>query len=201
MTIENILSSKYDESNYISFVRDLLKDIRPIQQKIDIYSQFSNYIYDCKFIAGFTDVNRKKIAILSVKISDNSKARTIQRNFVAKLLSNGDLQGYDAALVAFYDGIRENWKLALVTIDFSITDKGIKVEFQPAKRFSFLVGRGEPSKTYLGQLKPVYELQLPPTLEQIKDAFSISRVTKDFYNDYCNCFEKLSSYLMGCRSF
>lgn len=117
------------------------------------------------------------------------------------MLSNGELQGYDGALCAFYDEIRFNWKLALVTIDFNITSNGIKVEFQPAKRFSFLVGEGEPSKTYIGQLTPLYEMVEPPTYELIKDAFSISRVTKDFYNDYCDCFEKISKYLITCRSF
>lgn len=201
MSIESILGAKYERNNYIIFSRDLLKDIRPIQRSIGIYSQFQNYIVDCEFIADFIDSNRKKVAILSIKVSEDSNARTIQRNFVAKLLSNGELQGYDAALCAFYDEIRFSWKLALVTIDFNITSKGVEVEFQPAKRFSFLVGEGEPSKTYIGQLKPIYEMVEPPTYELIKEAFSISRVTKDFYNDYCDCFEKLSKYLIMCRPF
>lgn len=92
MKIESILGSRYERNNYIIFSRDLLKDIRPIQHNIEIYSQFQNYIIDCEFIADFTDSNRKKIAILSIKIAEDSNARTIQRNFVAKLLSNGELQ-------------------------------------------------------------------------------------------------------------
>ena len=201
MQMEDILKAKYDEHNFILFSRDFLKDIRAVNGKLEMYSQFNGYIEEGKIIADFTDINNKKIAILSVKVHNDSSARTAQRNYIAKLLSNGSLQGYDAALVAFYDNIRSNWKLALVTIDFALTEKGIDVEFQPAKRFSFLVGEGEPSKTYVGQLKPIFESTEKPTYEQIKDAFSINRVTKDFYNDYCDCFEKLSTYLMKCRAF
>jgi hypothetical protein len=137
MLIQSLLGAKYNLNNYINFTRDLLKDSRPIQKNIDIYSQYKDYISECNFIADFKDSSNNKVAILAVKVTNNSKARTIQRNYIAKLLSNGDLQGYDAALCSFYDEIRDNWKLALITMDLSISNKGIVVDFTPVKRFSF----------------------------------------------------------------
>ena len=195
------LSQRYTENNFIRFCSQLLKDIKQKNKSIDVLAQFQNYIKECKFVADYKDVNNKKIAIMSVRIKDDSNARTIQRNFVSHILSNGELFGYDGALVAYYDESRVNWKLALVTIEYDLTNKGIKVLFQPAKRFSFLVGEGEPSKTYNDQLSPIYNDLIPPTYESLKEAFSISKVTKDFYSDYCDCFNELVKYLIDCSSF
>lgn len=201
MSTRVYLGEKYSEKNFILFCSKLLKNIQEKGNKIAVLSQYQNYIKECKFIADFKDVNNKSIAIMSVKITDDSNARTTQRNFVAHILSNGELLGYDGALVAYYDDCRNNWKLALVTIDYDLTDRGIKVSFQPAKRFSFLVGVGEPNKTYNEQLNPIYEASVPPTFEKLKEAFSISKVTKDFYSDYCDCFNKLVNYLVDCLEF
>lgn len=201
MSIKTYLSDKYSDSNYIRLCSELLKSITPKNRNLEVQSQFKEYINTSKWIADFKDVENNKIAILSVSINDYSNARTIQRNYVSKLLSTGELSGYDGALVAFHDLVRSNWKLALVIIDYDMTDKGIKVSFKPAKRFSFLVGVGEPSKTYMDQLEPLASSTIPPKYSDLKQAFSVSRVTKDFYLDYCNCYYKLVEHLENCMEF
>lgn len=200
MELVDILKSNYSETNFIILSRDLFKDIRPINSTIDIKSQYSQYIENCKFIADFTDEEGKKIAILACRIHDNSKARTIQRNFIAHELTNGELFDYDAAFVAYYDNVNTNWKLSLVTFDIQFDEK-ISFNFKPAKRYTFSVGPDEPSKTYLKQLGDVYKKNTPPIFDEIKEAFSVIGITNDFYSDYCDCFIKLSDYLMSNPSF
>lgn len=196
MNLTELLGQRYDKNNYIRFVNQFFLNASSYNINIMINSQYSEYIKECSSIAKYVDNNGKSIAILATKVADNSRARTIQRNFIAKLLSNGELTGFDGALVAFYDEVRSNWKLALVTIDYNLIENNIEVSFNPAKRFSFLVGVGEPNKTYISQLRPIYDSNVPPTFEEIKEAFSVSKVTKDFYEDYCDCFDKLSKYLI-----
>ncbi len=200
MQLVDILKSKYSETNFIVLARDLFKDIRQISKTIDIKSQFSHYIEECNFIADFTDEEGKKIAILACRIHDNSKARTIQRNFIAHELTNGELFDYDAAFVAYYDNVNTNWKLSLVTFDIQFDEK-ISFSFKPAKRFTFSVGPDEPSKTYLKQLRNIYASKEKPFFDDIKEAFSLIGVTTDFYNDYCKCFDKLYNYLISSKGF
>lgn len=201
MNIKTYLSHKYNDDDYIRLCSELLKNISPKNRNLEVQLQFKEYINNCKWIADFKDSENKKVAILSVSINNYSNARTIQKNYVSKLLSNGELSGHDGALVAFHDLVRNNWKLALVIIDYDMTDKGIKVSFKPAKRFSFLVGVGEPSKTYMDQLEPLANSTIPPKYSDLKEAFSVSRVTKDFYLDYCNCYYKLVKHLENCIEF
>ena len=200
MELVEILKSKYSENNFITLARDLFKDIRPIAKIINIKSQYIQYIEECKFIADYKDKDGKKVAILGCKIHANSKARTIQRNFIAQELTNGNLFDYDAAFVAFYDEVNSNWKVSLVTFDINFDEK-ISFTFKPAKRFTFSVGPDEPSKTYSNQLGSLFNKNVPPTFNEIKDAFSVNRITDDFYFDYCDCFIKLSNYLISNECF
>lgn len=201
MQLVDILKSKYSETNFIILSRDLFKDIRPINSTIDIKSQYSQYIEDCKFIADFTDDEGKKIAILACRIHDNSKARTIQRNFIAHELTNGELFDYDAAFVAFFDNINSNWKLSLIFFDVEFEEK-IVFNFKPAKRYSFLVGPTEPEKTYLSQLSIIYNNSAyKPKLIDLINAFSVNKITKDFYKDYFSKFKELYEYLISNEKF
>lgn len=48
MQMEDILKAKYDEHNFILFSRDFLKDIRAVNGKLEMYSQFNGYIEEGK---------------------------------------------------------------------------------------------------------------------------------------------------------
>ena len=127
--LKMILGNKYSEQRYKEFVRDFLCEVdASFHFEIEIPSQFKEYIYKCSVLGKFKDANNKTIAILSIQTKEFSKARTTQRNFVANLLSNGDLLGFDAALVAFYDNISTSWKLSFVTMEADFNND--KIEFK-----------------------------------------------------------------------
>ena len=113
---------------------------------------------------------------------------------MAYLLEN-QFTDFNAALVAYFDDARKNWKLSFVTIEYEFNENGVELQFKPAKRFSFLVGEDEPTRTYFQQLNPIYESNTNPSLDQITEAFSVSRLSKDFYEEYKNKFFELYDYL------
>ena len=112
-----------------------------------------------------------------------------------------EFSDYSAALVAYYDEHRKNWKLSFVTIEYEFGENGIELKFKPAKRFSFLVGEDEPTKTYVQQLNPIYVSNENPTVGQLSDAFSVSRLSKDFYEEYKKKYFELYDYLIGNKEF
>ena len=103
--------------------------------------------------------------------------------------------------MAYYDEIRNNWKLSFVTIEYELKDNKLELKYTPAKRFSFLVGQDEPTKTYIQQLNPIYESITNPTLSDITNAFSVSRLSKDFYEDYKRKYFELYDYLSKNDTF
>ena len=67
-----------------------------------------------------------------------------------------------------------------------------KKEFTPAKRYSFLVGKYEKTHTAKNQLLPLLQnISNNPAIEELEAAFSIEKVTDDFFNQYKDLYIKL----------
>lgn len=194
--LKSLLTVPYKQENYKQFTADFLNDMEavPLQEQTDIPSMFKNTIQSYTIFGKYEDSVGKSVIVLSVKVKNNSSAPKAQRNFVAYLLEN-QFTDFNAALVAYFDDARKNWKLSFVTIEYEFNENGVELQFKPAKRFSFLVGEDEPTRTYFQQLNPIYESNTNPSLEQITEAFSVSRLSKDFYEEYKNKFFELYDYL------
>ena len=200
--LKSLLTVPFSQENYKKFSANLLNHLEsvPLRKNTDIPSMFKNTIHSYTVFGRYTDDDNQKVIVLSVKVKENSNAQKAQRNFIAYLLAN-DFLDYSAALVAYFDDHRKNWKLSFVTVEYEFGDNGVQLKFKPAKRFSFLVGQDEPTKTYVQQLSPLYQSNSNPTVEEISDAFSVSRLSKDFYEDYKTKYFELFDYLIGNKDF
>ncbi len=68
-------------------------------------------------------------------------------------------------------------------------------EFTPAKRYTFLVGKYEKSHTAKNQLLPLLQnIANNPTIAELEGAFSIEKVTDEFFNQYKELYIKLSEH-------
>lgn len=201
MAIDLYLGDKFSIDSFNGFVREFFKHIEKVPYKECVPNDtFLGTIEYYAVHGTYVDPNNNEIIILSVKVKNDSNARQAHRNFISYLLTSKYSQ-YNAALVAFYDDHRSNWKLSFVTVDMRIGDKGVELIYKPAKRFSFLVGKNEPSKTYKQQLNEIYEADTNPTFERIVDAFSVSRLSNDFYEDYKRKFFELVDHLSNDADF
>ncbi|MCD6194365.1 MAG: Eco57I restriction-modification methylase domain-containing protein, partial [Candidatus Aminicenantes bacterium] len=194
--IRNVFENKFNKDTFVVFIKNLLNEIeekRFIYQGNYIPDAFKPYITSLERIGKYND-GESEIDILIVKLQRKSsleRARTRQRNFIAWYLKGsrgGKLK--DAALVAFVSPDEENWRFSLVKMDYRYEESPsgnvrIKEEFTPARRWSFLVGKGERSHTAQSRFVPILEDDAhKPTLAQLEEAFNIEPVTKEFFNKY-----------------
>lgn len=170
---------------FTRFTREFFNTIEIVNpnNKIKNYLPESTYyIYSHTHIANYTDSERNKIAIFAVELNRGrsiERARSMQRNFISKLIAKS---GHDAAIVAFYVEGEQLWRLSLVRLDYAFVAGRAKLNITPAKRYSYLVGKGEPCHTAMEQLYPIFrDEQYNPTLDKIEEAFSIEAVTKEFF--------------------
>ncbi len=201
----NFLKQRFDEAKFIEFVSDLLNlspedinfsvsEIKPEQK------QFRNTIEYYKYIANYSS-NSDKIGTFIVKLTlDGSQnARTAQRTFISSLLNKYNL---DASIVAFYQDNEPSWRLSFVKKELNFTDKGIKVDLTPAKRFSYLVGENESVHTaqeYLLSLLNIENRKI--TLSDIEKVFDVEKVTKKFFEEYKEKYLVLKDYLDDNQDF
>lgn len=199
--LDDTFNKNFDVRRFLSFVKELFKDVNLQIRECTQYipKEFRDYITQMSKLGEYSH-NNKTIEILAVKLSKEStkeRARTMQRNFVAKWLSKVE---NDAALVAFYDDT-EDWRFSFVKMEYSLLkdEKGkvhAHTELTPAKRYSYLVGINEPNHTCRSQfLDLLLEDEHLPSIEEIENAFSIENVTKEFFNRYKDLFLRLKESL------
>lgn len=201
--IEDTFNEAFDEGRFQNFAQNLLNDIEPRNNSYAgnlIWDDYKEHINTYKRIGKYTDPDGEALDVLIVEVKTVQKlerARTALRNFVIKHLSKFEK---DYALVAFYskeDG-GADWRFSFIKLEYRSEldeEKGkvkTKKEFTPAKRYSFLVGKYEKSYTAKNQLLPLLQnISNNPTIDELEAAFSIEKVTDEFFNQYKDLYIKL----------
>lgn len=214
--VNDTFNKEYNETQFKLFIKDLLADADFSKEgQIQLPAEYREFIKSakriCKYKYSTSEFDENILTVLAVKLKRTTsidRARTAQRNFVARYL-NGS-RGYltDAALVAFYSedengNISPDWRFSLVQMNyvtkFIETTTGKKklkteVELTPAKRFSFLVGANEDTHTAQAQFKNCLDKASNNekiTIEDLVAAFDIEKVSKEFFEKYKKLYLKL----------
>lgn len=201
--IKGTFAATFDAGKYSLLLRNMLDlDISGAFTRtgFNIPKAFNEHIKKYSRIGKYIDSNGKVLDVLVVNLRRKEsldQARTMQRNFVAWYLSSHEK---DAALVAFQADQCSEWRFSFIRMTYHLEkqEKGIKIkkELTEARRYSFLVGKNEPSHTAQQHLAPfLTSSDKKPAIETIELAFSIDRVTDRFFEEYKSLFEKLKDDL------
>lgn len=199
--LQDTFNSKFSLYNFKRFSIELLKECESLgDARHDcVWDEFSSYIKAYYPLYSYEDFSMQRIIVLAVELTKGKNARRIQRSFISRILNENN---YDAAIVAFYCEDELSWRLSFVKQEYSFTEQGIKLDLTPVKRYSYLVGETEPNHTAQRQLLPIMENDVEnPTVETIEDAFSVEKITKDFFNQYKNKYILLKNHLKANSQF
>lgn len=217
--VKQTFENDFDRQQFGDFINHLLKNAdfskHFTQSGSRVYRVVQDKVSSFERLAQFTDVDGKKIDILIVNLRKDStieRARASLRNFAAEYLKSDRGIGKEAVLVAYTakdDGSgympNTDWRFSYVTLETSLVKQEsgkFKEEISrltPARRYSFLVGEGERTHTAQKQFAALLQSQSSPTLKQIEEAFSVEKVTKDFYDEYEKLFKRLEMEIQGLR--
>lgn len=195
--VKDTFQNAFNKERFVYFVKNLLNKIdesKSFHAHGYIPEVYKDFIKTYERIGTYLSSDDKKIDILIVYLQKNislERARTAQRNFVARYLK--DRGEKDAGLIAFVTPELADWRFSLVKMDYQYekSDKKIKIkeEFTPARRWSFLVGKNENSHTAQSRFAPIISDDINnPTLGELEEAFNIEKVTKEFFEKYRELF-------------
>ena len=205
--VKNTFENRYNKEGFSQFITDLLNEVD--QSNSFSYSEsgipilYRGSIKQYERLAQYKDPAGDTLDVLAVNLKRETspkRARTMQRNFVGWYLKS---QSYstDNALVAFYHEDMEDWRFSYVKIGYrpEPDESGkisIEEELTPARRFSFLVGKNEPSHTAQTQIVPILgDDKDNPTLSVVEKAFDVETVTDEFFRKYRDLFHELKDSL------
>lgn len=204
LDLNYILTNSFDEESFralgVNLVNleytDLLNS-REIKDNSELYKTHVEYIKD---IGKYKDEKNKTILVSMIKLKDSpEKARTMQRNFIAKHIKSLNV---DAALVGLYSGNSDVWRISFVKLDYTFDVEGLKETITPAKRYSYLIEphlRNHTAQEQLGKL--FYNDDKKPSLDEIEEVFSVQSVTDEFFKMYKEKYLDLKELLENCSSF
>ncbi len=194
--LDDTFNNDFDVNKFAKFIKNLFNNFEVSPKSWTVWEAFQEYIESFQLLGSY-EHSKKVIDVLAVKLRKTGsvdRARTMQRNFIAKWLGNAEKE---AALVAFYGDDPQDWRFSFVKMEYQLvkeTDGKVKIakELTPAKRYSFLVGVNEPNYTCKSQfVSLLLQEEVNPTLEEIEAAFTIDKVTKEFFMEYKELYLKL----------
>lgn len=210
--IQKIFSQPFELESYRHFIRNLLNHFEERSGHYTgnyIPDAFKQHINQYWRIGKYVDPDGNELDLQVVEVKSLSKlerARSALRNFAVNRLKQFEKE---SSLIAFYaqDDAGTDWRFSFVKIEHEAyqDNKGkvkLKQELTPARRYSYLVGEHENSHTACKQLLPVLAMDYAdPRIEEIEAAFSIEKVTDEFFDQYKALFKKLAEHLKKQRYF
>ena len=206
---EATLTSPYNTDGFITFIKEMISGIEIVApyEENKPYNTFSAFVARYFHIGEFDDGISDSIGIFAVELQHGEsieRARTAQRAFIKTLMEKG---GYAGALVAFYSVDKaqnpiDTWRFSFIRMDYEFAKGRIKENLTPAKRYSYLVGKGEPCHTAMDRLFPIFmNDKSAPTLDELEEAFSVESVTNGFFELYKEKYLEMKEFLESNEDF
>lgn len=207
------LTRAYNHQKYVRFLQELLNDVQMVAPTRfnKEYSSLSGIIAGHYHIGNYKGADGKKMALFAVQLQNKGNvenARSSQRAFIKTLLDNS---GCDGALAAFFtmekdasgqERPSDKWRLSFIRMEYGFADGKLSTKLTPAKRYSYLVGEGEPCHTAQERLYGMFvQDEVNPGLAELEEAFSVETVTKQFFNDYKEKYLAVKEYLETTPDF
>ena len=209
--IETILKSPYDTNNYVDLIREIFPKVSMVSPDKfrKEFTNFSSHIEGSIHVGNYKTPDKKNIIIMAVQLKNAGyveNSRSTQRSYAKKLIENANA---DAAFIAFYTEGEPKWRLSFVRLDYEMKIENGRLKttenLTPAKRYSYLVGENEPCHTAISRFERfiIDSMADPehPTLDDLENAFSVEKVTDEFFKLYCEKFHQLREKLEENEDF
>lgn len=208
--VEETLTSEFSSTRYTDLIREIFPTVKIVapDRFNKEWSNFASHIEGSYHVGNYVDPDGKKLIIHSVQLVKQSyveNSRSTQRSYAKKLMEAGNA---DAAIVAFFTPGDPKWRLSFVRLDYEIKFENGKMNttenMTPAKRYSYLVGKDEPCHTAISRFHRFITDDpnaAQPTLDDLEEAFSVEKVTQEFFNLYCEKFHQLREALEANPDF
>src|SRR3989344_5213149 len=124
--VKETLQNDFDKERFLYFVKNLLNKVdesKAFHAHGYVPEAYKKYVKTYERLATYTDSDDRKIDILVVYLQKETsleRARTAQRNFVARYLKDRDQK--DAGLVAFVSPDPADWRFSLVKMEYKFTE-------------------------------------------------------------------------------
>jgi len=203
-TLYNIFKSPYQSAIWKGFLKELFRDISGsyFETPVDLKDETLVKHKDVEHIWEFGDItlsDGRVIKFYEVELKENqevTKNRVGLRNIVSGEIGFGYIDG---AIITYYNKKASDWRFTFISksLYWDADNNEVKTETHP-KRYTYLLGQNETVKTALNQFEWLFK-QIKTRgvdIEDILKAFSVEKLSKEFYDGYFHQYETFVGYIV-----
>jgi hypothetical protein len=173
--ILNNIIQEFNTKKLVHLFRDKTRTFRLVEQSLDYYND--DNFSDCENYGAFKLENDLEMAVFTAHVKKELSERSGKKAQYAlgkKFLK--DTQRYIGGFFIFYDD-KNDFRFSLI---YDIPLATGKRDWSNFRRYTYFVSKDQTNKTFINQFT---EADFS-TLEKIIDAFSVEKVTKEFFEAY-----------------
>ena len=204
--IEHLLEHQYNSTHWKAFLSALFTNAtiysNPIQLT-GINATIASQALQIGSIALNENGIARNIAVYEVALAQNI---VLERNRVGlRNLLKTHWKDHDAAFIVYYqaDSLHpdaKKWRFSYVSElkKFNEADEYVANNTEP-KRYTYVLGEGERCRTARDRFYTLQQKANKATLDDIKEAFSVEKLSKTFFADYKDHYQDFVQFLTGKR--
>lgn len=197
--IQQLFQLRYNQNNWKQFLSQAFSDARLLSSP-DILTGINTDVATRVLRLGYIALNEngieRNIAIYDVTLAPGiilERNRVGLRNLLRKYWKD-----IDAAFIVYHRPENPNWRFTYVSelTGFDAEGELIKVKTEP-KRYTYILGEGESCRTAAERFAIITKKGNKTTLDDVKDAFSVEKLSKSFFDEYKRHYELFCEFMVA----
>ncbi len=197
-SIQNLFQNRYEKTQWKSFLAEIFKNsmfFREPETLIGIDKNIASSAFKLGYIIFNENGTERHIAVFEVVTAQNiilERNRVGLRNLLKKFWND-----FDAAFIVYHKPNENKWRFTFVSEirEFNAQGDYVQSSTEP-KRYTYLLGEGETIKTAAQRFIAVAEKGSQISLADIKDAFSVEKLSKEFFTEYKKHYDIFCNYCL-----
>lgn len=197
--IQLLFKKGYNQREWKNFLSEIFLDSKFLKNP-QILQNFDKNVAEHALKLGSINLNEngitRQIEVYEVKLQKGivlERNRVGLRNLLRKYWVN-----IDAAFIVYFNGENNKWRFTYVSelTDYDSEGKFQKIQTEP-KRYTYVLGEGESIRTASQRFAQLSQKANKTTLDDVKEAFSVEKLSKEFFTEYKKHYELFCEFMIN----
>ncbi|MBC7412206.1 MAG: N-6 DNA methylase [Bacteroidia bacterium] len=196
--IKNLFSHSYNQKNWKQFLGETFTNanlppkpltLKYINTNVATQAQLLGYI-----MLNENDTERQ-IGVYEVTLAQGI---VLERNRVGlRNLLRNEWKNIDGAFITYHKADSTRWRFTYVSelTGYDADGEFIKIKTEP-KRYTYVLGEGESTRTATERFTAMATKGAKITLNDIKEAFSVEKLSKAFFDEYKKHYDAFCNFML-----
>ncbi|MDB9489640.1 TaqI-like C-terminal specificity domain-containing protein [Dolichospermum circinale CS-534/05] len=197
--IQNLFNQRYNQAKWKQFLGQTFANVQLLSTPENL-TGIDDHVATNAQKLGYILLDEngidRQIAVYEVTLANGiilERNRVGLRNLLRKYWQN-----IDAAFIVYHHPENTNWRFTYVSELTGYDPEGefIKITTEP-KRYTYILGEGESIKTAVERFERIINQGNKATLDDIKEAFSVEKLSQTFFQEYKKHYDIFCKYIIS----